>query len=201
MLGDGQRYRFRKKVVLQKDGDVGRCGDRGVVVEVYFVMIRTCSEVLQRWVMWRGVVDKEVCWWCVRSQLDIRMVHAAMKNGSMVVDKLYIKKRCCTLEDFLFFSLYSFLCIAMQVMTLKQLWSLSCSDSLDMNFENLVLITISHYYSHNHLRPNLPITTRTISNWEFCWIPAEKLRDSLQALEGKVRTKNSTFKMRTNWIR
>ena len=43
------------------------------------------------------------------------------------------------LEDFLFFSLYSFSCIAKQVTTLKQLRLLSCSDILETNFEHLVL--------------------------------------------------------------
>ena len=74
-------------------------------------MIRKWSKVLRHWVMWRGFVDEECCWWCVRLWLDIRMVHRGMKNGSMVVDNLYMKRGCCTLEDFLFFSLYLFSCV------------------------------------------------------------------------------------------
>jgi len=145
MLGDVERYRFGKEVVLRKDGDVGRCGYRGLVVEMKFVMIRKWFEVLRCQVMWRGFVDKELCWWCVGSQMDIGIVHRGMENGSMVVDELYIQRGCCTLEDFLLFSLYLFSCIVKQVTTLKQLWFWSCSDCLDMTFECHVPITISHY--------------------------------------------------------
>jgi hypothetical protein len=42
-------------------------------------------------------------------------------------------------EDFLFFSLYSFSCIAKQVTTLKQLRPLTYFDSLETNIEPLVL--------------------------------------------------------------
>jgi len=121
MLGDIQRYRFGKEAVLRKDRDIGKRGDRGAVVAVQYVVIRNWSEVLRRRVMWHGFVDKEWCWRCVRSQVDIWMVHRGMRNCSMVVDKLYIKKGCCMLDDFLFFSLYKFSCIAKQVTTLKQL--------------------------------------------------------------------------------
>jgi len=71
--------------------------------------------------MWHAIVDKELCWWGVRSLLDIQMVHRGMRDSSMVVYTVYIKRGCCMLEDFLFFSLYSFSCIAKEVMTLKQL--------------------------------------------------------------------------------
>jgi len=54
------------------------------------------------------------------------MVHRSMRNGSRVADELYIKRVLMALEDFLFFSLYSFSCIAKQVTTLKQLRLLSC---------------------------------------------------------------------------
>jgi len=122
MFGDVHRYRFRKEVVLRKDTDAGRRRDSWVVVAVYFVMLRKWSEVLRHWVIWHGCVVKELCWWCVRSQLDIRMVHQVMRNGSMVVDRLYIKRGCCMLGDFLLLSHYSFSCIAKQVTTLKQVW-------------------------------------------------------------------------------
>ena len=49
------------------------------------------------------------------------MVHRSMKNGSRVADGVYIKRVSLAVEDFLFFSLYSFSCIAKQVTTLKQL--------------------------------------------------------------------------------
>jgi len=49
------------------------------------------------------------------------MVHRSMRNDSRVSDKLYIKGVSLVLVDFLFFSLYSFSCIAKQVTSLNQL--------------------------------------------------------------------------------
>jgi len=69
------------------------------------------------------------------------MVHRSMGDGSRVADELYIKRMLMVLEGFLFFSLYSFSCIAKQVMTLKQLRLLSCLDSFETNFERLVLFS------------------------------------------------------------
>jgi len=66
------------------------------------------------------------------------MVHWSMRNGSRVADELYIQRLLMALEDFLFFSLYSFSCIAKQVTTLKQLRLLSCLDSLETNLKRLV---------------------------------------------------------------
>jgi hypothetical protein len=71
------------------------------------------------------------------------MVHQSMRNDSRVTDGLYIKSVLLALEDFLFFSLYSFSCIAKQVTTLKQLRLLSCSDFLDTNLESLAPFSIS----------------------------------------------------------
>jgi len=51
MSGEVERYTFWKEVVLWKDGDVGRCSDRGIVVVAEFVMIRKWSKVLQCQVM------------------------------------------------------------------------------------------------------------------------------------------------------
>jgi hypothetical protein len=65
------------------------------------------------------------------------MVHRSMRNDSMVADGLYIKREWLALEDFLFFSLYSFSCIAKQVTTWKQLRLLSCLDFLETNLESL----------------------------------------------------------------
>jgi hypothetical protein len=48
------------------------------------------------------------------------MVHWSMGNDSRVADKLYIKRVMLALENFDFFSLYTFSCIAKQVTTLKQ---------------------------------------------------------------------------------
>ena len=52
------------------------------------------------------------------------MVHRSMKNGSTVADELYIKRVLIALEDFLFFSLYSFSCIANNSPTLEYILSL-----------------------------------------------------------------------------
>jgi len=49
------------------------------------------------------------------------MVYRSMKNGSRVADELYIKRVLIVLEDFLFFSLYSFSCIANNSPTLKSI--------------------------------------------------------------------------------
>jgi hypothetical protein len=49
------------------------------------------------------------------------MIHWSMRNGSKVADELYITRVLLALEDFFFFSLYSFSCIVKQVTTLKQL--------------------------------------------------------------------------------
>jgi len=80
------------------------------------------------------------------------MVHWSMRNGLRVADELYIKRVLMALEDFLFFSLYSFSCIAKQVPTLKQLRLLSC----------FVLSSISYYCYQYHLRPTLPVTSANV---------------------------------------
>jgi hypothetical protein len=53
-----------------------------------------------------------------------------------------IKRVLLALEDFLFFSLYSFSCIAKQDTTLKQHGLLFCLDSLETNIEPLVLFLV-----------------------------------------------------------
>ena len=68
------------------------------------------------------------------------MVHRSIQNDSRVADELCIQRVLLALEDCPFFSLYSLCCIAKQVTALKQLRLLSCSDSLDMNFEPLALV-------------------------------------------------------------
>ena len=99
--------------------------------------------------MWRGCSDKELCWWCVRSWDEIRMVHRSMGNGSRVANELYIKRVLLVLEDFLFFFLYSFSCIAKQVTTLEQFRLLTCLDSLDTNFERLSSCLHYHIWVSN----------------------------------------------------
>jgi len=127
--------------VLRKGGDVGRRGGSGEMVAVWFCTIRKWIEMLRRRMMWRGCIDKESSWWCVRSWDGIRMVHQSMGNGSRVADKLNIKGVLLALEDFLLFSLYSFSCIAKQVTTLKQVRLLSCFDSLETHLEPLALFS------------------------------------------------------------
>jgi len=68
------------------------------------------------------------------------MRHRSMRNGSRVVDELYIKRVLLALEDFLLFSLYLFSCIAKQVTTIKQLRLLSCPDFLETYIEFLTLL-------------------------------------------------------------
>jgi hypothetical protein len=79
----------------------------------------------------------------------------------MVADGLYIKRVLLALEGFLFFSVYSFSCIAKQVMTLKQLRLLSYLDFLDTNFEFLAPLLI-HYCYQYHLRPIPPVTLERV---------------------------------------
>jgi len=76
------------------------------------------------------------------------MVHRSMENGSRVADELYIKRVLMVLEDFLFFSLYSFSCIASNSTTSKR-YSDLC---LSIRISSLVL---QHPY---HLRPTPPVT-------------------------------------------
>jgi hypothetical protein len=57
----------------------------------------------------------------------------------MVADELYIMCVLLGLGEYLFFSLYSFSCIAKHVTTLKQLRLLLCLDILKMNHEPSVL--------------------------------------------------------------
>jgi len=50
-----------------------------------------------------------------KSWVDIRMVHQSIRDDSRVADKVYTKRGCLVVEDFLFFSLYSFSCIPKQL--------------------------------------------------------------------------------------
>jgi hypothetical protein len=101
------------------------------------------------------------------------MVHQCMRNGSQVADKLYIKRVLLALEDFLFFSLYSFSCIAKQVTTLKQLRYLSYFELLETNLEPFVLFSditfelpISSTLDHAHYNSSLPTSK---INTVFFW--------------------------------
>jgi hypothetical protein len=105
--------------VLQKGRDVGRCGENGEDGVGTIGMRRKWFEVLGRRVMWRGRSNMELRKWCVRTWDEIRMVHRSMRNCPKVADELYIKRVLLALEDFLFFSLYWFSCIAKQITTLR----------------------------------------------------------------------------------
>jgi hypothetical protein len=71
------------------------------------------------------------------------MVHWSMNSGSRVADELYIKRVLLVLENFLFLSLYTFSCIAKQVMTLKQLRLWFSLDFLETNLKPPVLFDIT----------------------------------------------------------
>ena len=86
-----------------------------------------------------------------------------MRNGSRVVDELYIKIVLLALEDFLFFSLYWFSCIAKQVTTLKLFRLLSCLDFLETNVEPLVLFSDITLVS-----PISPTPDPARYKWEQC---------------------------------
>jgi len=89
--------------------------------------------------IWSGSIDQVLCWWSVRSWDDIQMVYRSMRDDSRVADELYIKRALLALVGFLFFSVYSFSCIAKQFMTLKQLRLQSRPDLFETNIEPLVL--------------------------------------------------------------
>jgi len=69
-----------------------------------------------------------------------------------VADELYIKRVLMALEDFLFFSLYSFSCIASSSTTLKDILILVLS-----------IRTSSSVPQHpHHLRPTPPVTLERV---------------------------------------
>jgi len=76
------------------------------------------------------------------------MVHRSMGNGSRVADELYIKRVLMALEDFLFFSLYSFSCIANNSPTLKHIL-------IFVSRYALRVLVLQYPY---HLRPIPPVT-------------------------------------------
>jgi hypothetical protein len=64
-----------------------------------------------------------------------QLVHRSMKDDSGVANRLYIKRGCLLLEDWLFFSLYWFSWIAHNSTTSEIKDILSLSLSLDTHFE------------------------------------------------------------------
>jgi len=98
------------------------------------------------------VVTIRITEWCVRSWDEIWMVHRSMKNGSRVADELNIKRVLIALEDFLFFSLYSFSCIANNTPTLE-IYLDSCP--------SIRTSSLVRQPSH-HLRPTPPVTLERV---------------------------------------
>jgi len=62
---------------------------------------------------------KEFCLWCVWLCLTIMTIHPAKEDDWWVMDELHTNSGNLVLENFLFFSLYLFSCITMQLMTLE----------------------------------------------------------------------------------
>ena len=102
------------------------------------------------------------------------MVHWSISNGSKVADGLYIKRVLLAVEDFLFFSLYSFSCIEKQVMTLKQLWLLSCLALFWFAWNELrasCSAPILHSSYQCHLHPTPPVTLeRVLQHRTWYWM-------------------------------
>ena len=76
----------------------------------------------------------------------------------VVTDELYVQSCCFLWEDILFFSLYSFSCIAKQHTTLNHFRILSCVTFLDMNFRSICPVPALHHCDQYHLHPTPPIT-------------------------------------------
>jgi len=108
-------------------------------------------------------------WWCVRSWLNIRMIHWSMGDDSRVADEVYIKIGCLVLEDFLFFFHYSFSCRAKQARLWPRLDCCLVSTPLIRNSKPLLLITIWHYCCQYHLCPIPPITVEKDAILRGAW--------------------------------
>jgi hypothetical protein len=109
----------------------------------------------------------ELCWGCIRSWGKIQIIQRSMMNDLRVADEVYIKKGCLVWEEFLFFSLYSFSCMAKQVTTLKQLRLLSNIDPFDPNLK----YCLSHFRNH--------ICVTNINNAQTCPLQIWGLQNSI----------------------
>jgi len=96
---------------------------------------------------------------CVRSWMIIRLVHRSMEDDSKVTNGLYIKRGCLALEDFLFFSLYSFSCIASNSPTLINVLDSCPCPCLSIRISSSVL-----QHPH-HLRPTPSVTVNQF--WSY----------------------------------
>jgi hypothetical protein len=108
------------------------------------------------------------------------MVHRSIGNDSRMANELYIKRVLLALEDFLFFSLYSFSCIAKQVTTLKQHRLLSCLDLFETNLDHLFLFCflISHFCYQYYLRPTPPVTESSLRSMEMSCRQMVRMNDN-----------------------
>jgi len=111
----------------------------------------------------------ELGWWCVRSWYDIQMVYWSMRNNSEVADELYTRRVYWRWRISFLFSLYSFCCIAKQVITLKQLWSFSCFDS--SRYELRLLCLVSEITCSLPISPTIDSASATtlVSVWNT-WV-------------------------------
>jgi hypothetical protein len=118
-------------------GEPERASEGSEIGVVQFDTIKHRSVVLRCRAIWRGCTDNRLYYWFVRSWYEIRMVHQGMTNASSVAYEWYITRVLLALEDSLFFSLYSFSCIAKQCTTLRQLRLWSCLGFLHTYFDRL----------------------------------------------------------------
>jgi len=80
-----------------------------------------------------------------------------MEDGSSMADEVYIQRGCLVLEDFLFFSLYSFSCIASNSTTLGILFDSCLCLVLSIRISSSVL-----QHPH-HALMTLPVTLEPVS--------------------------------------
>jgi len=97
-----------------------------------------------------------------------------MEDDSEVANQVYIKRGCLVLEDVLFFSLYSFSCIASNSTTLKHTPDLCHCPSLSIRTSSSVL---QHPY---HLRPTPPVTLRRELAREIAHLGEECMGDDVE---------------------
>jgi hypothetical protein len=139
--GSGDGERVCKELVLQRGRDIGRCGmSAGELWSGGGINCYDKERDSRNWdVGWCGVgvliTPELVECKITQSESDGRLEHEKWFEGG---SGTYIKRSCFVLEDFLFISLYWFSWIAKQVMTLKQLQFVSCPESLDTNFKQLL---------------------------------------------------------------
>ena len=94
-----------------------------------------------------------------------------MNKYSNTVGILYIIRCWFVMDDILFFSLYSFCCIAWQLKTLKLLGLVYYFDTSVQMGSALALVSKSHYCLQYHLHPTPPITLEWVPiHPGWCWM-------------------------------